>query len=281
MSVNYVRDDQVKLPETRLLRTIAFPAMLAAIVVFLPTESSMSQHSNPTFETFNRALYGTIPDPSLAQPSSIMEAADVAIEKGDWPGAFEVLLQLAEDGNAEAQLFVSLIYGREVNQEEQLEKAMKKGLKGPSVNHDIEWKRLPIDLGSSVKYLEKSALQNHPDALFLLGMMYLNGRHFEQNDAKGFDLVEKSATLGHVSARNFLLTTSMNDGDWANAFKWAVVLVGCTEEGLAKFKKLKRLVKPEVFSVGMEKGIGRAVEHFVKQGVDCARQAIEAALARE
>ena len=223
----------------------------------------------------------SVEDRSYKQASSIKRRAEEAILKGDFAAAFDLALPLADNGDPEAQYFVSIIFGRHIYGGRVAGKDSEKSIEELASKKEIDWKNIPKDTNLSLKYLEKSALQNFPPALFNLGTAYLVGKHFDRNEVKGFSLVEKSATLGYRKAQQFLIRMNLIDSNYANAFKWAVAAVGCSEQGLSKLKEMLGPVFKKVLTAAKKQGTAMAMEHFKSRGEECRREHIEAVLATE
>ncbi|MDE7412379.1 MAG: SEL1-like repeat protein [Muribaculaceae bacterium] len=107
------------------------------------------------------------------------------------------LLTLAENGDPEAQysLGYSLVFP-----DATISESDKYG------DHKLSDPKL------GKEFLEKAADQNLPDALYILGYMYLNGVHTEKNAVKGVDLLHKGAELGNSSAQ-YLYAACLMGGD--------------------------------------------------------------------
>lgn len=59
---------------------------------------------------------------------------------------------------------------------------------------------LPRDYGLARRYLEMAAQQDHPRALYYLGLCYLYGWLDEKNEATAIDYLSRAAKLGHMEA---------------------------------------------------------------------------------
>ena len=110
----------------------------------------------------------------------------------------DTLIQLAENGDVEAQYNLALIYYRGDGIEEDKKEA-------------FEW-------------FEKAARQGDSDAQFYLAFSYMNGEGIEENKGEAFRWYKKSAERGNISAQNNLACCYDNgDGvekDKEKAFKW-------------------------------------------------------------
>lgn len=101
-----------------------------------------------------------------------------AYEQSDYQTAFKLWLPLAEQGNADAQFNLGLIYynGRGVKQD------------------DFE----------AVKWFRKAAEQGDETAQFNLGVMYGKGRGVKQDDVEAMKWFRKAAEQGNAHAQALL-----------------------------------------------------------------------------
>lgn len=127
----------------------------------------------------------------------------VAIEKGSSEENIEILLSLAEEGNADAQyklggryLFGSGLAQDYVKAREWLEKSAAQN------NSDAQWLLGGIyydpigveqDYVKAREWFEKSAAQNNPKAQYFLGAIYEEGLGVKKDYVKARELYEKSA----------------------------------------------------------------------------------------
>ena len=107
-----------------------------------------------------------------------VEAGVEAVEKQDYMTAFQIFKSLADQGNAEAQHNLAILYrqGKGVMQDEKLA---------------AEWFR-------------KSADQGLPSAQFYLGHMYDTGEVVEKNPELAFSWYQKAAQQGNPMAQTNL-----------------------------------------------------------------------------
>lgn len=124
----------------------------------------------------------------------------------DYAGALELFLPLAEDGNAEAQTQLGLMY--------------RTGLLGMA------------DYDQAAMWFEAAVAQHHPDALFNLGLMYFQHElepisgpvtRYALSEA-AFVRFHEAARLGHADAQLYLghmFAEGMGvDRDPIEAYKW-------------------------------------------------------------
>lgn len=112
----------------------------------------------------------------ILAPLTLAEAADFqagmeAYDRGDFTAAMREWRPLAEQGHAEAQTHLGLMYAK--------------------------GKGVPQDDAEAAKWLRKAAEQGHANAQVLLGMMYAKGRKgVPQDDAEAVKWVRKAAEQG-------------------------------------------------------------------------------------
>lgn len=104
-----------------------------------------------------------------------VEAGMAAVEKEDYATAYSIFLRLANEGNAEAQHNLAMLYraGRGVKK----------------------------DLAKSYEWFLAAAKQGIPDAQYYLGYMYDNGEFVEQNPKLAFEWYQKAAKQGNGLAQ--------------------------------------------------------------------------------
>ncbi len=107
---------------------------------------------------------------------------------------FNVTLALAEQGLAEAQYNLGLMYVLRYGVEQDYKKA-------------IEW-------------YEKAANQGHAKAQFILGDMYSSGQGVRQDYKKAAEWYEKAATQGDANAQYNLGLMYLVKQDYKKAFEW-------------------------------------------------------------
>ncbi len=113
-----------------------------------------------------------------------LEAGKRAYEQGDYATAVKELRPLAEQGNAEAQALLGLMYN------------LGRGV-------------LP-DMGQAVKWYKAAADQGNAEGQCHLGTMYLNGAGVAKDTAQGLKLLKLSAEQGFADAYLMLSLAYMN-----------------------------------------------------------------------
>ncbi len=115
------------------------------------------------------------------------EAGKRAYEQGDYATAVKELRPLAEQGNAEAQTFLGLMYFR--------------GRGGPQ------------DIGQGLKWFKAAAERGNAEGQFYLGSMYLMGIGTARDTAQGLKWLHLSAEQGMPDAQLLLGMAYMRGRD--------------------------------------------------------------------
>ena len=151
----------------------------------------------------------------------------------DGNAALPEIQQKAEQGNAEAQVKLGLIYrrGREVSQ----------------------------DYGQAEKWFRNAAEQGNAEGQNNLGLMYDHGRGVEKNFVEARKWYLKAAKQGHSNAQyNLALLYTNGQGvpqDDIEAYVWANIAAAQGNSGLAKDlrNKLRNILGPTCISKAQEK----------------------------
>jgi len=119
-------------------------------------------------------------------------------KKGDYSQAVEWYRKAAEQGNADAQNYLGVMYE-----------------KGQGVNQDYS---------QAVEWFRKAAEQGYASAQCNLGVMYELGRGVNQDDAKAVEWYRKAAEQGYATAQ-YYLGNRYRDGkgvnqDYSQAVEW-------------------------------------------------------------
>jgi TPR repeat protein len=133
---------------------------------------------------------------ALASPSSAgpVEDGSAAYERGDYEAALRLLRGPAEQGNADAQLLLGIMY------------------------HDGEG--VPQDYAQAAQWMKKAAEQDNATAEFALGAMYQNGDGVPKDEAAAVRWLEKAASQGLAPAQFALAVAHEENGNYAEALKW-------------------------------------------------------------
>ncbi len=103
-----------------------------------------------------------------------LEAGKRAYEQHDYATAFKELRPLAEQGNAEAQALLGLMYN------------LGRGV--------------PLDSSQALKWYKAAAEQGNPAGQCLLGTLYLSGGAVPKDTAQGLKLLKLAAEQGYPDA---------------------------------------------------------------------------------
>lgn len=128
--------------------------------------------------------------PVIAAETSYSEAFR-AYEEKRYDEAFTLLLPLAEQGEGQAQMAVSLLYERGLGVARDIDKAMywyeKAALRGdPMIQNELGLKYfngdgIPHDYDRAATWWLKAAASGHVEAQYSLALMYVNGTGFTKN----------------------------------------------------------------------------------------------------
>ena len=138
---------------------------------------------------------------ALASPSSAgpVEDGNAAFERGDYETALRLLRAPADEGNADAQLLLGIMYQD-----------------GEGVLKDAE---------QAAQWIRKAAEQDNATAEFALGVMYLRAMGVPKDEAAAVRWLEKAAT--RVPPAQFTLAKFHEEnGNYAEALKWYRLLAG-------------------------------------------------------
>jgi TPR repeat protein len=147
---------------------------------------------------------------------SSYEDGAAAYDRGDYAAARRLWLPLAEEGNADAQTMLGIIYeeAQGVPQDDAAavtwyRRAADQGHPDAqfylACMHDLG-KGVPIDPAAAANWLSKAADQGHTDAQFNLGAMYEDGIGVSQDHHAAATWYRKAADQGHAKAQNNLGT---------------------------------------------------------------------------
>lgn len=160
---------------------------------------------------------------SLAQADTL-EDARAALAKRDFTAAMPILLQLARDGNAEAQYQLGVIYGRgnaaapedDVAAAKYYRMAAEQGHEGAQARTALMYAYacgVARDDAEAAKWFKRSADNGAEGSMFHLGRMYLAGRGVPRDVAEATRLWKRSSELGYARAQYFYgLISQPGDG---------------------------------------------------------------------
>jgi TPR repeat protein len=109
--------------------------------------------------------------------ANTFDDAEAAYKRGDYETAVRLLRQLAEQGDAQAQYNLGLMY---------------------------DGRGVPQDYVESLKWYRMAAEQGHANAQLFLGLMYKKGKGIPQDDAESVRWYRMAAEQGDANAQLFL-----------------------------------------------------------------------------
>lgn len=147
-----------------------------------------------------------------------LEQADSLGAKPLKPSAVQQVLpairKAAENGNAEAQCNLGLMYAKGDGVPKSGEKALLWLSQSAEQNYThaefalgilyLTGDGIPRDVSEAAKWLRIAAKKDHPDAQFNLGLMYAKGDGVERNSIEATRLFQAAAKLGHKEASRVL-----------------------------------------------------------------------------
>lgn len=139
---------------------------------------------------------------ALASPSSAgpVEDGNAAFERGDYETALRLLRAPAEQGDADAQLLLGMMYQ--------------------------DGEGVPKDSVQAAQWIRKAAEQDNATAEFALGVMYLQAMGVAKDDTAGVRWLEKAARHGLAPAQFTLAKLHEDNGNYAEALRWYRLLAG-------------------------------------------------------
>ncbi len=150
----------------------------------------------------------------IALPASAAETpyseAFRAYEEKRYDEAFTLLLPLAEQGEEQAQMAISLLYERGLGVGRNIDKAMywyeKAALRGdPVIQNELGLKYfngdgIPTNYDKAASWWLKSAASGHVEAQYSLALMYVNGTGFTKNIALAMKWLNKASAQDYGPA---------------------------------------------------------------------------------
>lgn len=152
----------------------------------------------------------------------------------DYDRALEILKPLAENGNAQAQITMGLMYdyghGVEKSASESIKWYLMAAEQGvPLVQHDMgvkyfQGQGVEQNYKEAAKWWEMSANAGIADSQFNLGLMYYRGIGIEKDYVKAAKLFEDAAKQGHGNAQYSLAVMyafgQSKEKNYTTALKW-------------------------------------------------------------
>jgi TPR repeat protein len=159
-----------------------------------------TDQGNTRFSAWRRALAASLVAAMLAGTAVAgpLEDGLAAYGRGDYAAALRLFLPLANEGNADAQYSLGVMYGN--------------------------GRGLPQDYSEAVKWFRRAADQGQATSQYNLGVMYGKGQGAPQDYAEAAKWFRKAAEQGKTSAQyNLAYVYSIGQGvpqDYAEAAKW-------------------------------------------------------------
>ena len=162
------------------------------------------------------------------------EDAMAAIERGDYTTAFRLMKPLAEQGEAEAQFHLGVMYtiGKGVPRDytggvKWFRRSAEQGNVDAQSNLGVLYssgKGVPRDYAEAVKWFQRAAEQGNEVAQFHLGVMYSDGKGIPKGYAEAVKWFRRAAEQGFVDAQ-FNLGAHYASGigvpqDYVSAHMW-------------------------------------------------------------
>ena len=150
--------------------------------------------------------------------ASDLDAGIAAMNRKDYPTAFQLLAPLAKSGNAAAQLRLGLLYfhGHGVRESDAdarqwFERAARQGYAeaqfqlanmyaygladaGRGEDHDLQ----------AAQWYFEAARQGHAEAQYSLGILFLTGKGVVQNPQEASKWIRRAAEQGHADAAAYV-----------------------------------------------------------------------------
>ena len=169
--------------------------------------------------------------------ANVFESAVSAYENEEYAEAIESFREAAEDGNADAQFNLGLMYLKGEGVDEDYAQALEwftKSAEQGNVRAETNLARMYAqgkgvapDYGTAVSWFRKAADQGYPDAQYSLGVLYVTGNAVPLNYKQAQDLFQKAADQGNASAQYQLgLMYFKGKGmkpDLVEGYKWMVL----------------------------------------------------------
>ncbi len=188
------------------------------------------------------------------------EQSLAAYERKDYRTAFAGFKKLAEQGDADAQFSLGVMYadGQGVPKDEQqavvwYRKAAEQGDALAQYNLGNMYangRGVPKDEQQAVAWYRKAAEQGLASAQYNLGLMYANGRGVPKDDQQAVAWYRKAAEQGHASAQ--VMLGGMYDQGWGvprdeqSAYFWWLLASAQGDQDAAKWRdSLERHLSPE------------------------------------
>ena len=134
--------------------------------------------------------------------------AQLLYKKGDYEGAFNNYLKLADAGHEEVQCFLGWMYLFGKGTKQNLERATHWLVKAADrEDRKAQWYLGRAYLGQqnyeiAAYWFERSAQQNYGPGIYRLARLYHYGAGVPKNKSKEIELLEQAATTGNLKAQS-------------------------------------------------------------------------------
>ncbi len=146
--------------------------------------------------------------------AATMEQARAALSKRDFAAAMPILLELGNEGNADAQYQLGIIYGRgnaaapenHVTAAQWYLKAAEQGHEGAMAHMGLNYAYacgVERNDAESAKWFRRDADKGAAGSMFHLGRLYLAGRGVPKDVAEATRLFKQSGDLGYARGQYF------------------------------------------------------------------------------
>ncbi len=152
---------------------------------------------------------------SMTAHAADFDAGVEAYNRGDYATALRIFRQLADQGDAKAQIKLGVMYAR--------------GWVVTTTGKIIEYRNVRPDHAEAARWFRKAAEQGDADAQYNLGIMYANGRGVTQ------DYVQAHMWYNHARAQGKETASKLLD----------IAELRMTAEQIAEAQKLAREWKPK------------------------------------
>ena len=188
-----------------------------------------------------------------------MQEVSEAYERGDYATVIELIRPLAEQGDAEVQSLLGLMYyeGKGVLQDHE-EAALwlsRAAVKGRDVAQSslgrmyYHGEGVPQDHAEATRWYRKAAEQGDAEAQLSLGLMHYHGEGVPQDHAEAARWLRKAAEQGYARAQAYLGDVYFRgEGvpqDYVLAYAWLNLAEMSGDDEVDRTKKIQRLMTAE------------------------------------
>jgi TPR repeat protein len=175
-----------------------------------PRETAKIYDTVPKFDQTGQVEPVT-PDDFQDESLQVAQTDNDPVTQSSQPASFQAVVEKAEQGEADAQFKLGLMYfnGKVVSQNyseggKWFRKAAEQGHADAQFvlgSMYLGGKVVSQNYSEAVKWFRKAAEQGYADAQFVLGSMYLSGKGVTQNYTEVVKWVRKAAEQGHAEAQ--------------------------------------------------------------------------------